>query len=182
MKKSYLLLADGFEEIEALATLDILRRAGMDILTVSINPSFEVTGHSGVTVQADVVMTDDMGEPEWVIVPGGMPGAQNLADDHRVRHMLQKQNDTQGFIAAICAAPAVVLAPLGILNGLNATCYPGFEAACSQSELNGARVEVTPRVITAAGPGCTFEFAFAIVEKAFGKEKADQVRAAMIMK
>lgn len=182
MKKSYLLLADGFEEIEALGTLDILRRAGMDVLTVSINPSFQVTGAHGVTVMADLMMEDEMGEPEWVILPGGMPGAQNLADDHRVRHMLEKQNDTEGYIAAICAAPAVVLSPLGILDGKRATCYPGFEAKCSKATVEGDRVVVLDRIITAAGPGCAFDFGLAIVEKALGKPTADSVASAMLLK
>lgn len=182
MKKSYLLLADGFEETEALGTLDIMRRAGMDVLTVSINPSFQVTGAHGVTVQADVKMEEEMGTPEWVILPGGMPGAQNLADDHRVRHMLEKQNNTQGCIAAICASPAVVLTPLGILDGREATCYPGFEAGCSSVEMTGKRVVVLDRIITAAGPSCVFEFGLAIVEKAMGKETADNVAKGMLLK
>lgn len=182
MKKSYLLLADGFEEIEALGTLDILRRAGMDVLTVSINPSFQVTGAHGVTVLADLMMEEEMGDPEWVVIPGGMPGAANLAADHRVVHMIEKQNNTEGYIAAICAAPAVVLAPLGILDGRRATCYPGFEAQCSKASTTGERVVVLDRIITAAGPGCTFEFALAIVEKACGKEAADAVKEAMIAK
>lgn len=181
MKKSYLLLADGFEEIEAIGTLDILRRAGMDLLTVSINAGYEVTGAHGVTVKADIVMNSEMGEPDWIILPGGMPGASNLADDSRVREMLMKQNNIQGNIAAICAAPAVVLAPLGILDGLDATCYPGFEAGCSKSKVKGERVAVTERIITAKGPGCTFEFAMAIVEKAFGKDTAARIMSEMIM-
>lgn len=176
-----MLLADGFEEIEAIGTLDILRRAGMDILTVSINAGYEVTGAHGVTVKADIVLNQEMGEPEWIILPGGMPGASNLADDSRVREMLIKQNNIQGNIAAICAAPAVVLAPLGILDGLDATCYPGFEAQCSKSNVKGERVAVTERVITGKGPGCTFEFALAIVEKAFGKDTATRIMSEMIM-
>lgn len=181
MKKSYLLLADGFEEIEALGTLDILRRAGMDVLTVSINAGFEVTGAHGVTVNADVMMTSDMGEPEWVILPGGMPGARNLADDERVRDMIIKQNNCQGYIAAICASPAVVLAPLGVLDGKQATCYPGFEQSCKSVNMNGKRVVVDGTIITGKGPGCTFEFALAIVEKAYGADTAARISGDMIM-
>lgn len=182
MKKSYLLLADGFEEIEALGTLDILRRAGMDVLTVSINPGYEVTGANGVTVQADLIMTDEMSQPEWVIVPGGMPGASNLAADSRVSRMLTKQNDEQGYIAAICASPAVVLTPLGILNGKDATCYPGFEAQCPGVNMTGKRIVVLDNIITAAAPGVTFEFGLAIAEKAMGADVAKSVSQGMLIK
>lgn len=182
MKKSYLLLADGFEETEALGTLDVLRRAGLDVLTVSINPSFQVTGAHGVTIMADLVMNDFMGEPEWVILPGGMPGASNLAADRRVTEMLTKQSNTGGYIAAICASPAVVLAPLGILDGIDATCYPGFEGQCGGAAMTGARVVVTDTVITAAGPGCTFDFGLAIVEKACGSEAVKTLREQMLLK
>lgn len=181
MQKSYLLLADGFEEIEALGTLDILRRAGMDVLTVSINAGFEVTGAHGVTVKADIMMTSDMGEPEWVILPGGMPGASNLADDKRVCDMLVKQSDRNGFIAAICASPAVVLAPLGVIDGKKSTCYPGFEQQCPNAIMNGERVVVTDNIITGKGPGCTFEFALAVVEKAVGLDTATRISGEMIM-
>lgn len=182
MKKSYLLLADGFEEIEALGTLDIMRRAGMDVLTVSINPSYQVTGAHGVTVQADILMENEMGEPDWVVVPGGMPGASNLASDQRVRRLLTRQNDREGNIAAICAAPAVVLAPLGIIDGLEATCYPGFEAECSQASVKGERIVVLDRIITAAGPGVMYDFGLAIVRKACGEAKAEEVAKGMLLK
>lgn len=182
MKKSYLLLADGFEEIEALGTLDILRRAGMDVLTVSINASYEVTGAHGVTVNADVVMSDNMSDPEWVVVPGGMPGSSNLAADPRVNMMLTKQYEAGGYIAAICAAPAVVLAPLGILEGKDATCYPGFEEQCTGATMTGEPVVVLDRIITAAGPGAAFEFGLAIVEKSFGKDAAQTIREGMLVK
>ncbi len=181
MKKSYLLLADGFEEIEALGTLDILRRAGMDVLTVSINAGFEVTGAHGVTVKADVMMTSDMGEMDWVILPGGMPGASNLAADPRVRDMLLKQHNRNGNIAAICASPAVVLAPLGILDGIKSTCYPGFEQQCPDALMHGDRIVVANNIITGKGPGCTFEFALAIVEKAVGLDTATRISGEMIM-
>ena len=95
---------------------------------------------------------------------------------------LTKQDDADGNIAAICAAPAVVLSPLGILDGLHATCYPGFEAGCSKTEMKGERIVVLDRIITAAGPGVTFDFGLAIVEKAMGKEAADSIRTAMLIK
>lgn len=182
MEISYLLLADGFEEIEALGTLDILRRAGMQVSTVSINATNAVTGAHGVTVMADTVLGPETEAPAWVILPGGLPGATNLAECAGVSEMLQRQMRQQGYIAAICAAPAEVLAPLGILDGKKATCYPGFEAKCSKAFTDGSRVVKDGNVITAAGPGCTFEFALAIVTEACGADKAAEVAAGILLK
>ncbi|MCM1483994.1 MAG: DJ-1/PfpI family protein [Muribaculaceae bacterium] len=182
MNTSYLLLADGFEEIEALGTLDILRRAGMQVTSVSINPTATVTGAHGITVEADMVIADEMPAADWVILPGGMPGASNLAESEAVRRLIERQSLQQGYIAAICAAPAVVLAPMGVLDGRRATCYPGFEQACYNASLKGDRVAVDGTVITAAGPGCTFDFALTIVRTVLGSDKADEVAAGMLLK
>ena len=127
MDKTYLFLADGFEEIEALATVDLLRRAGIDVETVSINPTLAVLGAHNIEVAADILLKDCKEGARMYIVPGGMPGAKNLADNANVCRLLSAQHEARGKIAAICAAPAVVLAPLGILDGYDATCYPGFE-------------------------------------------------------
>ncbi len=117
MQKSYIFLADGFEEIEALAPLDILRRAGMPVITVSISDSLTVTGAHGARVEADALFTDnDMSAAEWLILPGGMPGASNLAACKPLTDLLVAQAARGGKIAAICASPALVLAPLGILQ------------------------------------------------------------------
>ena len=181
MSTSFLILADGFEEIEAIGTLDILRRAGMQITTVSINPTTTVTGAHGVTVEADMVITDNMGDPDWVILPGGMPGATNRSASPQVCDMLRRQVLQQGNIAAICASPAVVLAPLGILDGRKATCYPGFEQSCPAATMTGEKVVVDGNVITAAGPGCTFDFAFAIVRTACGEAVMKEVASGMLL-
>ena len=113
MNTSYLLLADGFEEIEALSVVDIMRRAEMEVLTVSITDSKTVTGAHGIPVIADVTFAEvDCSAAEWLILPGGMPGALNLAAKSELRELLKAQNIKGGKIAAICASPAVVLAPL----------------------------------------------------------------------
>ena len=127
MNTSYVFLAPGFEEVEALTVIDVMRRAGMDVKTVSITDSRTVAGAHGIAVTADVVYEKtDFITPEWLILPGGMPGATNLSQYAPLNTLLLNQANS-GKIAAICASPAVVLAPLGILDGKEATCYPGFE-------------------------------------------------------
>lgn len=184
MNISYIFLADGFEEIEALATLDILRRAEIPVLTVSINETTEVTGAHQVTVIADLLIDEiDAPSAPWLILPGGMPGAMNLAACERLNEMLARQVKEGRRVAAICASPAVVLSPLGLLDGIEATCYPGCEGMGAEGTMyTGHRVDVTPQIITGRGPGVTFDFALAIVEATSGQEVADKVAAGMLLK
>lgn len=178
MSKSYLFLADGFEEIEALTTVDILRRGGMEVVTVSITDELLVTGANGITVMADALYSEtDFGDAEWLIIPGGMPGASNLAAFAPLNALLKCHVADSGKVAAICAAPAVVLYPLGMLDGLTATCYPGFEAQCPKTEMTGQRVVAHERIITANGPSSAFPFALAILENSRGVDAARQIGA-----
>lgn len=183
MQKSYIFLADGFEEIEALAPLDILRRAGMPVITVSISDSLTVTGAHGARVEADALFTDnDMSAAEWLILPGGMPGASNLAACKPLTDLLVAQAARGGKIAAICASPALVLAPLGILNGIDATCYPGM---ATNSKLIGWKedepVVSTNRVITAHGPGASMLFSLTIAAISTGQAHAHEIGEAMMV-
>lgn len=184
MKTSYLFLAPGFEEIEALATVDVLRRAGMDVVTVSVGVDGPVAGVHGINVVADTSIEELPAslDAEWLIAPGGMPGASNLAADLKVCEMLKAFSLKGGKVAAICAAPAVVLAPLGLLEGRNATCYPGFESGCEAAgaSMLQQRVVVDGNVITANGPSSAIPFALAIVEKSMGKAVADNVAGGML--
>lgn len=182
MKHSFLFLADGFEEVEALATVDVLRRAEMDVKTVSINPTVAVTGAHGVTVNADCVIADVTlaADTEWLICPGGMPGASNLAACGNLTAMLREQHARGGRIAAICASPAVVLAPLGILDGRPATCYPGFESIAAEADMTGKDVVALDTLVTANGPANTLPFAFAIVSVSKGMQVAADVAAGML--
>ncbi len=182
MKHSYLFLANGFEEIEAIATVDVLRRSGMTVTTVTINPTGQATGANGVTVTADRTIDRISLEPdtEWLICPGGMPGASNLADCEALSEMLTTHFNNGGRIAAICAAPAVVLAPLGILKGRTATCYPGFESIVNDADMTGEPVVATDTLVTANGPGNTIPFALAIAAISKGIEVADEVGAGMM--
>ncbi len=181
MKQSFIFLADGFEEIEALTVVDVMRRAGMNVKTVSITDKSIVTGAHGIPVTADTLIADiDTTDAEWLICPGGMPGSTNLAECHALNDMLRKQA-RHGKIAAICAAPAVVLAPLGILDGKKATCYPGFEKHCGGAIMQDTPVVALDRVITANGPAAATRFALAIVANSMGVNIARQVGCGMLL-
>lgn len=181
-KNTFLFLGDGFEEIEALATVDIMRRAEMPVVTVSVNPTAVVTGAHGVVVTADTVISEvELSDAEWLICPGGMPGASNLAACEKLISALQAQNAKGGKIAAICAAPAVVLAPSGVIDGKQATCYPGFEGAMGKAIYTDEYVVVDGNVVTACGPGAATAFALTIVSQTKGQETADQVAAGMLL-
>ena len=172
-------LAEGFEEIEALATVDLLRRAGINVETVSINPTLAVKGAHGVEVAADIMLADCPEGAKMYILPGGMPGATNLAADEALCDLLKVH---KGKLAAICASPGVVLAPLGLLEGREVTCYPGFDEACRQ---HGAVVRDVPvmalnNLITGNGPSAALRFALAIVANSLGESTAQQVGSAML--
>lgn len=180
MNTSYIFLADGFEEIEALTVIDVLRRAGMDIKSVSITDSHTVTGAHGIPVKADVLYDKtDFITPEWLIIPGGMPGAENLSRFAPLNTLLMAQAQN-GKIAAICAAPAVVLGPLGVLDGKEATCYPGFEKHLPNATLRDTPVVALDRVITANGPSAAMRFALAIVANSMGENIAQEVGSGML--
>lgn len=182
MHKSFVFLAEGFEEIEALTVIDVMRRAGMDVKSVSITDKKEVTGAHGIKVVSDLTFKEaDFYESEWLILPGGLPGAENL-------HNFQPLNDLltvhKGKIAAICAAPAVVLAPLGLLDGRKATCYPGFEDACKANgaEMENSHVVSLEKLVTGQGPAAATSFALAIVANSLGEYAARQVADGMLCK
>lgn len=184
MKRSYLFLAPGFEETEALATVDVMRRAGMEVLTVAINPenSEKVCGAHGVVVVADLLPEDaDFTDVEWLICPGGMPGAQNLADSRIVTEALRAHAAKGGKIAAICASPALVLAPLGILDGREATCYPGMQPESDKIVMRDAPVVALDNLITGNGSASTLAFALAIVRRSCGDAVAQQIGSGMLV-
>lgn len=183
MKNSFVFLANGFEEIEALATVDVLRRAGINTITVSITTSQTVTGAHGIEVKADTSIEKIIcNSNDTLILPGGMPGATNLAECTALTEILKKHNTEQGTIAAICASPAVVLAPLGILDNKTATCYPGFESAFTNCTKGDSPVVLDKNIITANGPGTAIDFALAIVANTISKEKAQEVACGMLLK
>lgn len=178
----YVFLADGFEEIEALATVDLLRRAGLETVIVSINSTNEVTGAHGVKVVADALLAETKVETaDWMILPGGLPGATNLVDNLTLTGMLKNHHAESGKMAAICASPAFVLGELGLLEGVKATCYPGCEGKAPQVNFTGAPVEATDQIITGRGPGYTMQFALAIIKAAAGEDAANQVADGLLL-
>jgi 4-methyl-5(b-hydroxyethyl)-thiazole monophosphate biosynthesis len=181
---SFLFLAQGFEEIEALATVDLMRRAGMDVKTVSITDNKAVVGAHGMSVVADTTIEEaQFTDVDWLIAPGGMPGATNLHNCVPLNDLLVKHAANDGNIAAICAAPAVVLAPLGLLKGVEATCYPGFEAQCKQygAKPVDRRFVVSGNIITANGPSSALHFALAIIGKSLGVSASQDVAQGVLL-
>lgn len=182
MKKSFVFFADGFEEVEALSTVDIMRRAGMDVVTVSINPGLEARGAHGVTVKADALIGDvDLSDAEWLICPGGMPGASNLAACPTLTDALVAQDAKGGKIAAICASPSVIFGPLGLLEGKRAVCYPGMEAGMEGAIAGSEPVATDGNIVTGNGPAAANEFGLTIVRESVGAEAARQVAEGMLL-
>lgn len=177
----YVMIADGFEEIEALTVVDVLRRAGLDTRTVSITAKKEAEGAHGITIATDATLeAADFGECGLVVLPGGMPGALNLRKSGRLCDLLEKTHAAGKPIAAICAAP-YILGELGMLEGRRATCYPGFESKLKGAECTGAFVERDGNIITGKGPAAALPFALAIVETLAGKGKAEEVARGMLL-
>ncbi len=185
MKGTFIFLADGFEEVEAIATYDILRRAGIDAKTVSIYDNSLVEGAHGLQLISDLCWEDfelnagsDADHDDFMIFPGGMPGARNLSEFAPLMEMLGAHYAAGGSVAAICASPAVVLAAQGkTFSGCEMTCYDGFEGQLASAGIahKGAGSVTCGRVITGRGPGYAAEFALAIVAALKGQEIADAI-------
>lgn len=183
MKDSYVFLADGFEEIEAISVIDILRRAGMPVKTVSISSSLQVKGAHGISVTADTLFdTTLFTEAEWLIFPGGIPGATNLYDFAPLHGVIRNQIDSRsGHIAAICASPGVLLGQLGVLDGVEFTCYPGFEDNAKNGIFRNESVVSSGRFVTANGPSSATLWAIEIVRRSLGENVALEVAAGMLL-
>ena len=181
MKTIFVFLADGFEEIEALTPVDVLRRAGLSVQTVSVMDEQVVKGAHGVPVMADKMFADvNPEDAEMILLPGGMPGATNLDAHEGLSKMILEFAKAKKDFAAICAAP-LVLGNRGLLEGKNATCYPGFETYLQGAEYTAALVEKDDNFITGKGPGAAMEFAFAIVEKYCGAGMVSELKKGMMI-
>ena len=173
-------LANGFEEIEALATVDILRRAGLSVQTVGIGGR-HVTGAHGIAVEADLDDSDALPSvEEWqaVVLPGGLPGTTNLADSTLVKETVLTAEEHNVLLCAICAAPSV-FGKWGLLRGKRATCYPGYEETLDGAVVTSDSVAYDEKRITAKGAGVTVAFALRIVEELVSSEKAKELGDAM---
>lgn len=175
----YLFLANGFEEIEALCPLDLLRRAGLEVTTVGIGGDV-VRGAHGITVHADIPegMFADAA-PDMLILPGGMPGAKNLDESRTVDAALKAATRRGALIAAICAAP-MVLGHRDLLKGKEAICYPGFEKELNGAKISDKRVVRDGNIITAAGMGVALEFGLELVKALKGADTAEAIRRAVL--
>ncbi len=174
-------LAEGFEEIEAITIIDMLRRADIDVVTASLN-SKAVKGAHGIITNTDKTLDEALeGDYDMVVLPGGMPGAENLDQDKRVHALLHKMVDSGKFAGAICAAPKV-LANAGLLKGKNATSYPGFVDKMNLPDVTytGAPVQCDGKIITGRGPGTAMDFALQLVEVLQGKDKRNSVEKALV--
>lgn len=180
MKSICIFLATGFEEVEALFPLDILRRGGLSVKTVSVMGEPTVTGAHGVPVVADCLIEDlNEADIEMIVLPGGLPGATNL-DAHAGLDALVRSFAAAGKpLAAICAAP-MVYGKRGLLKGKKATCYPGFDKFLEGAEYTGNMVEIADNFILGKGPAAAYMFGFAILEKFAGVAKVAEVKGGML--
>ncbi len=163
MKKAIVLLAKGFEEVEALTVVDVLRRGGVHCITCSIDEE-EVLGSHSIHIKANNLLEKvDVDKYDAVVIPGGMPGASNLRDNEKVIELVKKFNEENKIIAAICAGP-IVLGKAGVLKGKRATCYPGFEQQLGTNLCSEDIVVQDENIITSRGPATAMYFAFKILE------------------
>lgn len=174
----YVFLADGFEEIEAITTIDILRRAELDVRIAGVGGRV-IRGAHGIAVHADAdAEALDTQGLQMIVLPGGMPGTLHLERAQSVSRMIDYAAENNVWIAAICAAPSI-LGHKGLLNGRRAVCYPGFEEQLAGAEVTGNLVETDGRTITANGPGAAVEFALELVARLVSRERAQKLRASL---
>lgn len=181
-KKVGIFLADGFEEIEGLTVVDILRRAQISISMISINGKKNVEGAHGIAVAADQLIEEcDLDKLDMLVLPGGMPGTTNLAACGQLTEALKKADQEKRGIAAICAAPSV-LGDLGLLKGKKAVCYPGFEARLNGAEVLQIPVVTDGHITTSRGMGTAIAFALELVNRLGSAEQAQQIGSSIIWK
>ena len=187
MKKAFVFMADGFEEIEALATVDILRRGGISTRMVSNTESLSVAGAHGIAVQAEIPFNAFVAEgaaaDDILVFPGGLPGAQHLADNRVLMDITRRHDAKGGLVAAICAAPGLVVSQLDTLQGKAFTCYTGFEPAmlAKGAVHTGEPAVISGNLVTGRGPGCAIAFGLAILQAACGKAVAQKVSDGMLV-
>lgn len=178
----YVFLATGFEDIEAIAPVDIMRRAGLKVQTVSITGEQIVVSAHGVGIASDLLLSDvDFSSAEMLVLPGGLPGSTNLDACKPLTEAIKRHFESGGPIAAICAAP-LVYGHLGLLQGRRATCYPGVERELKGATYTAAIVERDGNIITGKGPAAAFEFGYTIVDFFLGEGASQPLRQGMIYK
>jgi len=174
-------LAQGCEELEAVTIIDLLRRAGIEVVSAGLSDG-PVTASRDVVLQPDAVLDDVMDQPfDMMVLPGGLPGADHLDSDPRIHSLLKQLSDSGSYTAAICAAPKV-LANAGVLEGKSATSYPGFldKMDLPSVDVLSAPVVIDGKVITSRGPGTAMDFALQLIESLEGRDKRDEVEAGLV--
>ena len=180
MKRVSVFLADGFEEIEGLTVVDILRRAGVQVDTVSVTGDRMIQGSHQIDVQADFLFEEmDFTQTDMLVPPGGMPGTKHLMEHKGLRSLLQAYDEQGQYIAAICAAPSI-FGGLGFLNGRKACCYPSFEEKLEGAEVVQDAVCVDGHVVTSRGMGTAIPFALKLAGLLCGEEKAEEVGRSIV--
>ncbi|UCH94633.1 MAG: DJ-1/PfpI family protein [Candidatus Aminicenantes bacterium] len=180
-KKVLVPIADGSEELEAVCIIDILRRAGAEVIVASVD-DLQITASRGVKLVADALISECTKETfDLIALPGGMPGAEHLRDSRELIDMLKQQKQKGRLYAAICASPAAVFQHHGLLEGKKATCHPGRMDTLENKEAVNSRVVVDGTCITSQGPGTAMEFALKLVELLLGEEKMKEVKGPLVM-
>ena len=181
MNNLYIHLAEGFEEIEAVTIIDVLRRAGLNVISVSVTGNRMVKGSHNIEMKADLLFDEvDFTSGEMIILPGGMPGSKNLNEHTGLKQQIIEYQKSGKYLAAICAAP-IVFGNLGILNGKRAVCYPGYEAHLTGADVQSNSYIVDNNIITGRGVGAALNFSLEIVRILVGEERALQLRKAMLV-
>lgn len=177
----FLFLAEGFEEIEAVAPVDIFRRAGIEVTTVSITDNLTVYGAHQIGVKADIHFKDaDFSGNFLIYLPGGVPGTTHLGNHSGLQKLIKQQAEAGKLIAAICAAPTI-LGKMGILKQKEAVCYPGCEMQLTDAKISDSPIVKSDNILTAKGPGIAIPFALKIVEELKGKDIAKRIANEMIL-
>lgn len=180
MKKAYVFLADGFEEIEGLTVVDVLRRAGVEVNTVSVMGRKQIHGAHNILVDADVLFEDISAESaDMLVLPGGMPGTLNLKAHEGLRSLLKTYDEEKKYIAAICAAPSI-LSELGMIKGRKACAYPSFEDELDCEEVLKVPVIVDGHIITGRGMGAAIPFALRLTSLLCGDAKSEEIRKSIV--
>lgn len=179
MKKAIVFLAEGFEEVEALTVVDVLRRGNVEVTTISLTEDPYVCGAHGIEVLCDAVNEYDPSDADLVVLPGGLPGAHNLRASALVSSTVKDFAASGKLVGAICAAP-YVLGELGVLSGKKATCYPGFENKLAGADYTAQRVECDGNIITGNGPSSALPFALELLAALTDEQNAQQVAEGML--
>lgn len=176
-------IADGSEEMEAVITIDVLRRAGAEVTVASVMKNPLITASRSVVIQADTTIDNCVSTPwDLIALPGGLPGAEHLSNNKSLLALVKQQHEKQRWLAAICAAPAVVLGRHGLLEGFKATCHPGFQAELAgYAEVSKDRVVLDRHLITSQAPGTAIEYALTLVECLWGPDKRAEVATPMVV-